>query len=122
MTFAKIEQSKFSEQTIYMPKIADIASCAEHLMPLKEWESAFLSDFSELRLVSSHLLLTTHGYVFILFAKGFVLRKALKELCMWFLLLETINVYFLFQAYKLCSWYFCLNTPSIPNYRIKIDS
>ncbi|KAL3506707.1 hypothetical protein ACH5RR_032089 [Cinchona calisaya] len=48
---AKIDRSKLNkEQTIYMPQIPDVAKCREHLMPLKEWEDAFLADFSELRL------------------------------------------------------------------------
>lgn len=49
---AKVEGSKLNkEQTSYMPQIPDIASCLEHLLPLKEWEEAFLADFSELRQV-----------------------------------------------------------------------
>ncbi|XP_055814060.1 uncharacterized protein LOC129883407 isoform X2 [Solanum dulcamara] len=43
------------DQTSYMPQIPDIASCLEHLLPLKEWEEAFLADFSELRLALSRL-------------------------------------------------------------------
>ncbi|PIA34435.1 hypothetical protein AQUCO_03700003v1 [Aquilegia coerulea] len=39
-----------SEQTVYMPMIADIAKCPEHLLPSKHWEDDFLADFSELRL------------------------------------------------------------------------
>ncbi|XP_021895433.1 uncharacterized protein LOC110812865 [Carica papaya] len=38
-----------------MPQIPEIAKCPEHLLPLKEWEDEFLSDFSELRLSLSHL-------------------------------------------------------------------
>ncbi|KAA8527309.1 hypothetical protein F0562_034594 [Nyssa sinensis] len=53
---AKIERSKLSkEQTVYMPTIPDIVKCPEHLLPLKQWEDAFLADFSELRLALSHL-------------------------------------------------------------------
>ncbi|CAL5391835.1 unnamed protein product [Camellia sinensis] len=49
---SKLETSKLSkEQTVYMPKIPDIAKCPEHLLPLKQWEDAFIADFSELRLV-----------------------------------------------------------------------
>ncbi|CAL5337026.1 unnamed protein product [Camellia sinensis] len=49
---SKLEASKLSkEQTVYMPKIPDIAKCPEHLLPLKQWEDAFIADFSELRLV-----------------------------------------------------------------------
>ncbi|KAK2990657.1 hypothetical protein RJ640_007791 [Escallonia rubra] len=48
---AKVERSKLKkEQTIYMPRIPDIPTCPEQLMPLKQWEDAFLADFSELRL------------------------------------------------------------------------
>ncbi|XP_028100604.1 uncharacterized protein LOC114299969 isoform X3 [Camellia sinensis] len=50
---SKLETSKLSkEQTVYMPKIPDIAKCPEHLLPLKQWEDAFIADFSELRLMS----------------------------------------------------------------------
>ncbi|XP_019260944.1 PREDICTED: uncharacterized protein LOC109238910 isoform X1 [Nicotiana attenuata] len=53
---AKVEGSKLNkEQTSYMPQIPDIASCLEHLLPLKEWEEAFLADFSELRQALSRL-------------------------------------------------------------------
>lgn len=49
----KVERSVLiKEQTVYMPNIPDIAACPEHLMPSKEWEDAFLADFSKLRLVS----------------------------------------------------------------------
>ncbi|KAL4387941.1 hypothetical protein GQ457_09G015360 [Hibiscus cannabinus] len=43
------------EQSIYMPQIPEIAKCPEHLLPLKQWEEAFLADFSELRLIVSHM-------------------------------------------------------------------
>ncbi|XP_010057067.2 uncharacterized protein LOC104444959 [Eucalyptus grandis] len=47
---AKLDQSKFhKEQSAYMPVIPEIAECPEHLMPLKQWEDAFLADFSMLR-------------------------------------------------------------------------
>ncbi|XP_030470339.1 uncharacterized protein LOC115688604 [Syzygium oleosum] len=47
---AKLDQSKFhKEQSSYMPVIPEIAKCPEHLMPLKQWEDAFLADFSMLR-------------------------------------------------------------------------
>lgn len=50
---AKLERSKLKkEQTAYMPIIPDIEKCPEHLLPLKQWEDAFIADFSELRLVS----------------------------------------------------------------------
>ncbi|KAJ8547005.1 hypothetical protein K7X08_010591 [Anisodus acutangulus] len=53
---ATVQGSKLNkEQTSYMPQIPDIASCLEHLLPLKEWEEAFLADFSELRLALSRL-------------------------------------------------------------------
>ena len=52
MKVAKVDRTKLNkEQTVYMPLIPDIAKCPVHLMPLKEWEDAFLADFSELRLV-----------------------------------------------------------------------
>ncbi|XP_050372879.1 uncharacterized protein LOC126790611 [Argentina anserina] len=48
---AKVDRSKFNrEQSDYMPKIPEIAKCPEQLLPLKQWEDAFLSEFSELRL------------------------------------------------------------------------
>ncbi|CAI9290362.1 unnamed protein product [Lactuca saligna] len=50
----KVERSVLiKEQTVYMPNIPDIAACPEHLMPSKEWEDAFLADFSNLRLALS---------------------------------------------------------------------
>ncbi|KAI3904967.1 hypothetical protein MKW92_040571 [Papaver armeniacum] len=46
----KVDKSKLKkEQTKYMPEIPDIAKCPPHLQPSKEWEDAFLADFSELR-------------------------------------------------------------------------
>lgn len=51
---AKLDKSKLNkEQSIYMPEIPEIERCPEQLLPLKEWEEEFLSDFSELRLVCS---------------------------------------------------------------------
>ncbi|KAL6293791.1 hypothetical protein ACE6H2_001933 [Prunus campanulata] len=48
---AKLDRSKFNiEQSDYMPKIPEIAKCPEQLLPLKQWEDAFLAEFSELRL------------------------------------------------------------------------
>ncbi|KAI8537645.1 hypothetical protein RHMOL_Rhmol09G0040100 [Rhododendron molle] len=53
---AKLERSKLKkEQTAYMPIIPDIEKCPEHLLPMKQWEDAFMADFSELRLALSHL-------------------------------------------------------------------
>ncbi|KAL3360237.1 hypothetical protein AABB24_016641 [Solanum stoloniferum] len=53
---AAVQGSKLNkEQTSYMPQIPDIASCLEHLLPLKKWEEAFLADFSGLRLALSRL-------------------------------------------------------------------
>lgn len=55
MRVAKLDRSKFNiEQSDYMPKIPEIAKCPEQLLPLKQWEDAFLAEFSELRLVCSH--------------------------------------------------------------------
>lgn len=52
---AKVDRSKFNrEQSDYMPKIPEIAKCPEQFLPLKQWEDAFLSEFSKLRLVCSH--------------------------------------------------------------------
>lgn len=52
VSVAKFERSKCSkEQTVYLPNIPEIAKCPEHLLPLKQWEDAFLAEFSELRLV-----------------------------------------------------------------------
>ncbi|GLT96764.1 hypothetical protein SLE2022_143650 [Rubroshorea leprosula] len=58
---AKLEKNKIKEeQSIYMPQIPEIASCPEHLLPLKQWEVAFLADFSELcRALSCYLDPTT---------------------------------------------------------------
>ncbi|KAL1805289.1 hypothetical protein ACET3Z_028357 [Daucus carota] len=53
VTFAKIEESKLCEQTVYIPKIPEIVQCPQHLLPLKEWEASLLNDFSELRLAIS---------------------------------------------------------------------
>lgn len=54
MKVAKLERSKLKkEQTAYMPIIPDIEKCPEHLLPMKQWEDAFMADFSELRLVSN---------------------------------------------------------------------
>ncbi|XP_010550504.1 PREDICTED: uncharacterized protein LOC104821356 [Tarenaya hassleriana] len=54
---AKRDTSKNAskEQTIYMPQLPEIAKCLDHLLPTKEWEDAFLSDFSDLRLALSQL-------------------------------------------------------------------
>ncbi|KAG5226522.1 SIP1 domain-containing protein [Salix suchowensis] len=51
---AKLDRSRVNkEQTVYMPQIPNIAKCPEYLLPLKQWEDAFLVDFSELRLFLS---------------------------------------------------------------------
>lgn len=39
----------FGEQTPYMPSIPDIAECPPNLLPSKEWEDTFLTDFTKLR-------------------------------------------------------------------------
>ncbi|XP_057489258.1 LOW QUALITY PROTEIN: uncharacterized protein LOC130775161 [Actinidia eriantha] len=53
---AKLERSKLNkEQTAYMPQIPDIEKCPQHLLPLKEWEDAFIADFSDLRMALSCL-------------------------------------------------------------------
>ncbi|CAN4120974.1 unnamed protein product [Withania somnifera] len=52
---AAVQGNLNKEQSSYMPQIPDIASCLEHLLPLKEWEEAFLADFSELRLALSRM-------------------------------------------------------------------
>lgn len=53
---SKFERSKLNkEQSVYMPSILDIASCPEHILPLKEWEDEFLADFSQFRLALSKL-------------------------------------------------------------------
>ncbi|CAI9117328.1 OLC1v1018700C1 [Oldenlandia corymbosa var. corymbosa] len=52
---AKVDKSKLNkEQTSYMPQIPDIPKCPEQLVPLKEWEHAFLTEFGNLRLALSH--------------------------------------------------------------------
>ncbi|OMO79617.1 Survival motor neuron interacting protein 1 [Corchorus olitorius] len=53
---AKPDRNKLNkEQSVYMPQIPEIAQCPEHLLPLKQWEEAFLAEFSELRLTLSRL-------------------------------------------------------------------
>nr|DAD26732.1 TPA_asm: hypothetical protein HUJ06_028200 [Nelumbo nucifera] len=60
---AKLDKTKLmSDQTVYMPKIPDIAKCPEHLLPLKEWEDSFLSDFSELRMALLDIGSTSNRY------------------------------------------------------------
>uniref|UniRef100_A0A2P2LWT6 Uncharacterized protein LOC8269748 n=1 Tax=Rhizophora mucronata TaxID=61149 RepID=A0A2P2LWT6_RHIMU len=50
VTVAKPDSSKPKrEQSVYMPQIPDIAECPEHLVPSRQWEDAFLVDFSKLR-------------------------------------------------------------------------
>ncbi|KAJ0977026.1 hypothetical protein J5N97_012500 [Dioscorea zingiberensis] len=44
-----------SEQTNYMPNIPEISTCPPNLLPSKQWEEAFLSEFSEIRKVFSGL-------------------------------------------------------------------
>ncbi|KAF3455448.1 hypothetical protein FNV43_RR00075 [Rhamnella rubrinervis] len=54
---AKLDRSKVNkEQSVYMPKIPEIADCPEHLLPLKQWEDGFLAEFSELRLAKENSL------------------------------------------------------------------
>jgi len=49
----RLNSSKLTtEQTAYMPSIPEIPKCPPNLLPSKDWESAFLADFSELRQVS----------------------------------------------------------------------
>ncbi|XP_028759521.1 uncharacterized protein LOC114718398 isoform X2 [Neltuma alba] len=56
VTIAKLDRSKLDkEQSAYMPKIPDMAKCPEHLLPSKQWENAFLTEFSELRAKLSQL-------------------------------------------------------------------
>ncbi|EFJ14480.1 hypothetical protein SELMODRAFT_47188, partial [Selaginella moellendorffii] len=43
------------EQTAYMPDIPPIAHCDPELLPLRSWETEFVSDFSKLRLVKTLL-------------------------------------------------------------------
>lgn len=50
---AKVDPKKFAEQTPYMPAIASVSACSPDLLPSKEWETEFLADFSNLRMVSS---------------------------------------------------------------------
>ncbi|KAK7343234.1 hypothetical protein VNO77_11825 [Canavalia gladiata] len=47
---AKLDSSRLNrEQSVYMPKIPDIAKCPDHLLPLKQWEDVFHAEFSALR-------------------------------------------------------------------------
>ncbi|WCJ41436.1 spliceosome protein-related [Euphorbia peplus] len=48
-TLAKLDKNKLKEQSNYMPQFSEMDECPEHLLPLKQWEDAFLADFSELR-------------------------------------------------------------------------
>ncbi|XP_021679554.2 uncharacterized protein LOC110664253 isoform X2 [Hevea brasiliensis] len=51
---AKLDKSKVhNEQSVYMLQIPEIAKCPENLIPLKQWEDAFLADFSVLRMFLS---------------------------------------------------------------------
>lgn len=55
MKIAKVDRNQLNkEQTVYMPQIPDIAECPAQVLPLKEWEDAFLADFSELRQVQCY--------------------------------------------------------------------
>ncbi|XP_077250652.1 uncharacterized protein LOC143890030 [Tasmannia lanceolata] len=60
----KLNTSKINiEQTAYMPYIPDIAKCPEHLLPSKQWEEAFLADFSELRkAMSRHEIISIENF------------------------------------------------------------
>ncbi|XP_022145185.1 uncharacterized protein LOC111014690 isoform X2 [Momordica charantia] len=50
VTVAKVDTSNLKkEQSVYMPVIPAIADCPQHLLPSKQWEDAFLADFSQLR-------------------------------------------------------------------------
>ncbi|KAG6433366.1 hypothetical protein SASPL_104977 [Salvia splendens] len=44
-----VKFNKVKEQSVYMPQIPDVIKCPEKLLPLKQWEDSFLSDFSQLR-------------------------------------------------------------------------
>lgn len=44
--------NKVKEQSLYMPQIPDVMKCPDNLLPLKEWEDSFLSEFSHLREVN----------------------------------------------------------------------
>ncbi|XP_047955090.1 gem-associated protein 2-like [Salvia hispanica] len=44
-----VKVNKVKEQSVYMPQIPDVIKCPEKLLPLKQWEDSFLSDFSQLR-------------------------------------------------------------------------
>ncbi|XP_039125984.1 uncharacterized protein LOC120262016 [Dioscorea cayenensis subsp. rotundata] len=53
---AKLKPNKISnEQTNYMPNIPEIAKCPPNLLPSKQWEEAFLSEFLEIRKAFSGL-------------------------------------------------------------------
>lgn len=47
-----VKVNKVKEQSVYMPQIPDVIKCPEKLLPLKQWEDSFLSDFSQLREVN----------------------------------------------------------------------
>jgi len=58
---AKVDLSAArKEQTPYMPEIPDIPMCLPDLRASKQWEDAFLTHFSETRLVIYLLFLFKH--------------------------------------------------------------
>ncbi|KAI4372760.1 hypothetical protein MLD38_010954 [Melastoma candidum] len=53
---AKLDNRRLNKvQSVYMPEIPEIPDCPAHLLPLKQWEDAFLADFSKLRLALSRI-------------------------------------------------------------------
>ncbi|KAF3330936.1 Gem-associated protein 2 [Carex littledalei] len=53
---AKLNLNEISaEQTPYMPRIPELPTCPQNLLPSKKWEDSFLDDFSELRKAFSQL-------------------------------------------------------------------
>lgn len=47
-----VRVNKVKEQSLYMPQIPDVMKCPDSLLPHKEWEDSFLSEFSQLREVN----------------------------------------------------------------------
>lgn len=55
---ANLDRKKLiKQQTSYMPNIPSVPVCSKDLLPSKDWEREFLADFSDLRMVTSNLLL-----------------------------------------------------------------
>lgn len=105
MKVAKLDRSKFNkEQSVYMPQIPNIAECPDHLLPLKQWEDAFLADFTELRLVFFFPLTssTLSARLIVLFSFLLCMELIIRMTTFCFKLMP-VSLYFLI----LCDNYHC---------------